>query len=361
MSGQRHGTLQNVVCDENGRYYPDDPVFDVVTATTLAITNLTTTNLTVTTDATIGDDLVVTDDVTVGGDLVVTGTITGQLNDLRMQNLAGENPPLTNSATASANGTIAMGNGASSTATRATAVGIASLGGATSGTALGDQAACTGVNGTCVGFQAIGAGADAVSVGSGSRGTAARTVAIGNGPVATGINTVCIGFGPTSTGQHSIGIGNATAANGDDAIGLGRLATTVAGGCMAIGPSSESGLGINDVDCIAIGRAARSHGSGVGEAVAIGRSAAAILQHNVAVGPRLEVNAAGASAFGSGNPAGLTTFSTANAFAIYSLGTLLMSRAASGVLFLPGLPAAPGASGSVYYDAGAANVLKFVP
>lgn len=53
---------------------PAKPVMEVL-ETVGPSTNLTVNSLTVTTDASIGDDLAVTDDVTIGGDTLMTGTL----------------------------------------------------------------------------------------------------------------------------------------------------------------------------------------------------------------------------------------------------------------------------------------------
>jgi hypothetical protein len=243
---------------------------------------------------------------------------------------AGVSPP--DPATVVVTGTSAVGAGQGTQVTGASAVGIGnnSVANATNAVAIGTLAAVTAASG--------------VAVGNDSNVSAVNGIAIGDADV-TGGNGVSIGNGATAA-LRSVAVGLSATAADTDGISVGHNATSGIQG-IAIGKNSDAGD-----NSIAIGLGAQSTGNG---SIDIGTNN--VSTSSIAIGGANTITHPGVCMIGTGGT------STATNRLVHVVGGVVGFVGGDGVLIVRALPnsAAGLPSGSVWYDAGANNVLKYVP
>ena len=164
----------------------------------------------------------------------------------------------------------AVGGGASTGAYRATAVGALASAQGTSAIALGDSAGASGANAIALGRTASASTGNAIAIGNGAIAD--------NGTIPGTTGSIAIGGGARAGGVDSIAIGTNARHSGSGATVLGGSASAMGGGAgVALGNSSAAG----GRSAVAVGANASASGA---NSVALGTGSVATLDNTVSVG-----------------------------------------------------------------------------
>ena len=257
---------------------------------------------------------------------LVNGTGVSGVNSIKVADAL-----LTNNATASAGGGIAIGDNANSGGAdnfqrNNIAIGTDAQATDEQCTAIGYNSRATGSRTFAGGLSALASGSSAVAIGNGAQSTNANTVAVGPGAIADQTGGVAIGHQAgylTGTGNNSVSIGKFSGfSNGNTATMVGYSATGKAEHSVCLGYNARV-ESTGSTGMIAIGQAANSvatSDAGPG-AIVIGQNAqidgtggTVTITNGIALGKDSIVSAAGAVAIGGG-----VTASTADTVSMKAL------------------------------------------
>jgi|TARA_B110000046_G_scaffold145520_1_gene152691 hypothetical protein len=184
-----------------------------------------------------------------GTDLLLDGTAIGGGGGTALE-LYAENPSSPTAPSATGNNAFAIGSGAN-------AIGQ-------NGIALGNGTSADGANGIALGFVSDANGSGSVAIGFNADANGGGSVAIGQQPDADANFSVAIGASSAGNGAKTITGAGAVALGGSRASGTDSFAAAIA--------NSTSSYGASYANAIAMGKQAKSAGTG---AIAIGRNAQA--------------------------------------------------------------------------------------
>ena len=189
-----------------------------------------------------------------------------------------------------------------------------------------------------------GTGAVPSTVPSASTGGFANCVAVGHDSSTTGGSATAVGDNSTSA-VNSVAVGNNASAPFGQSVAVGNGASVTQLYGVAIGENAVAGSASVVIGKDSTGNAGQSIAVGFGNTVT----------SNIAIGTALTNTGTQSVVLGN-------TFSTAqNGAIIYGVAGIQYCGIGTGYMHVRQLPAAPGASGTFWYDAGAGNVVKYVP
>ena len=250
---------------------------------------------------------------------VSTGTVIQFDNKcIRVQDVAGNLPPVGDNAGVGAAGNVAVGPLSSAGGTSCVAIGHSASAAQTGATAVGFSASAADSSATAVGRQASAAITGAVAVGQLASASAQDGVAVGHSAAASASDSVAVGHSAAASTTHAIAVGHSSVASAANTIAIGDTAQATAANGTAMGNNAlatateTTAIGFdataNNANSTALGSQASATAA---SATALGRQASATGDRNTAVGfSTLASGSHGAVAVGS-NVSATANFSIA--------------------------------------------------
>ena len=171
---------------------------------------------------------------------------------VRVRDANGTLPPNANPATATGDGTIAIGANASSIGLDALSIGASASAGGAGAVVVGGNCSTTTANSVVVGSNIAATGLSTVSIGAGHGAIGDQSIHIGRNGSAAAQNAIVIGdtSSANASSDNSVAIGSAVNIQGSDTISIGTANTINSDNSVAIG----SVLSPTDAHKIAIGQ-----------------------------------------------------------------------------------------------------------
>lgn len=214
---------------------------------------------------------------------VSTGTVIQFDNKcIRVQDVAGNLPPVGDTAAVGAAANVAVGP-------------LASAGGS-SCVAVGRSAAAAQTGSTAVGFNASAADSSATAVGRDSSAAITGAVAVGQLASAAAQDGVAVGHSASAASAGNIAVGHSASASGPTALAVGQSSVASASAAVALGSTAQA----TAADATAVGFNAQATATG---ASALGRNTTATANNCTAVGSSADATATSATAVGAGSNA----------------------------------------------------------